>query len=198
MIRINLLPPGLEAPSAPINPAFPMGIALAVPVIGFSLFHTLSLKPRHARLQAKIAEKKSDLDKLQAIIRQVQDLESAKAQLNSRKTVIQSLEVERLRYPRFMEDCVRLLPGNVWITNMTAIQQPSGGAMSITLNVSALDNYAVADLIANLENSQVFTDIELDPITASANAQTGGQTMTFTVRALYNKTETMPDAPKKS
>lgn len=70
--------------------------------------------------------------------------------------------------------------------------------MSIAADVIALDNYAIADLISNMENSQAFTEVDLGAISASANTQTGGQSMSFRVTATYKKVEGIPDASKKS
>ena len=46
--------------------------------------------------------------------------------------------------------------------------------MTVTMQVSALDNYALADLISNLESSQIFTDTELGSRSPSATLPTGG------------------------
>lgn len=197
MIRVNLLPDDLEIQQAPINPALPLAACAIVPFLLIVPLH-LKMKSTDKSLQEDITAKRQKLNSLQSIIKQVQELESAKTQLSNRKGVIKQLEDERLRYPQFMDDFVKLLPGNLWLTSLSTIQQPSGNIMNVTMDVVALDNYAIADLISNFENSQTFTDVDLGPITASANSQTGGQSMTFRVSATYKRVEPIPDASKKS
>ena len=64
------------------------------------------------------------------------------------------------------------------------------------MDIVALDSYAIADLIANLETSQIFSDVDLGSISV---AQTpAGQTMTFRVTTNYRKAARVSDATKKS
>ena len=197
MIRINLLPAELEGGSPTlINPAIPMGAAAILPLIFLVPFH-LSQVAQRRHLQTEAASLKSELDRYQPIIAQVEALEAAKVQLTNRKTVIQQLESERLRYPQFMDDFVKLLPGNLWLSNLTTVTQPGGNNIQVAMDVTALDNYAIADLISNLETSQIFTDTDLGPLSASQQAG-GGQTITFHVNTTYRKMNPVPDATKKS
>jgi len=92
---------------------------------------------------------------------------------------------------------MKLLPGNLWLTNLTTITQPNSDILTVGMDVIALDNYAIADLIANLETSQIFTDVDLGSIAAS-QTQAGGQSMTFHVTTTYRKLNPIPDATKKS
>ncbi len=197
MIRINLLPADFAVPQSPINPTLPLGVCALLPILVAIPLH-LKMQSTQKQLKTEISEKQQKLDSLQAIIRQVQELENARTQLNNRKGVIKQLEDERLRYPRFLDDFVKLIPGNLWLTGISTVQQPQGAALNVSMDVTALDNYAVADLISNLENSQVFTDVDMGPLSASANSTTGGQTISFRVTATYKKLENVSDATKKS
>src|SRR5438477_8440893 len=98
MIRINLLPAELESAPSQINPALPLSAAVILPVLILIPIH-LSHMATRKRLQTEAASLKSELERYQPIIAQVEALEAAKAQLTQRKTVIQQLESERLRYP---------------------------------------------------------------------------------------------------
>lgn len=195
MIRINLLPAELEAAPSQVNPAIPLGAAALIPALILIPTH-VSQMATHKKLQTEAASLKSELERYQPIIAQVEALEAAKTQLTQRKSVIQQLENERLRYPQFMDDFVKLLPGNLWLTNLTTVLQPNSTAMTVNMDVIALDNYAIADLISNLETSQIFTDVDLGSIAASQSAT--GQTMSFHVTAIYRKTAPVSDAIKKS
>ena len=195
MIRINLLPAELEAaPSSRINPAIPLSASIIIPALILIPMHLNQMATRK-RLQTESASLKSELERYQPIIAQVEALEAAKVQLTQRKSVIQQLESERLRYPQFLDDFLKLIPNNLWLTSLVTTSQTSN-TMSIAMDVMALDNYAIADLIANLETSQIFSDVDLGAISASQSPT--GQTMSFHVLASYKKTDTIPNAPKKS
>lgn len=193
MIRVNLLPPELDSAPSEFNPAIPLGITGAV-VAGILFFSYGREVSKRDKQKNEISVINSEIKQLEPIIAQVDQLESAKAQLSQKKGVIQSIESERLRYPQFMDDLVRLLPANVWLTNLVTV--PVGNNFTVTLQVSALDNYALADLVANLESSQIFTDTELGAVTVSQNA-TGGQALNFQVTTSYRKAAGN-DAIKKS
>lgn len=195
MIRVNLLPAEMESAPSQINPAIPLSAAAIIPTLILAPIYLSQMATRQ-HLHSEVTSLKSELDRYQPIIAQVGALEQAKLQLTQRKSVIQELESERLRYPQFMDDFVKLLPGNLWLTNLSTVPQPNGNAMTINMDVTALDNYAIADLISNLETSQIFTDVDLGAITASQS--TNGQSMTFHVTTTYRKVGALPDATKKS
>ena len=165
MIRINLLPPDLYAHESKFNPMFiVVGAPLVLALVLIPLtFHQYSVRNRQ---RSEIKSIQSELDRYAPIIAQIESLEKGKQQLVQRKNLIQQLESERLRYPQFMDDFLKLLPGNVWLTNLTPTQ-PNEGTILLQMDVVALDNYAIADFIANLETSQLFTDIELGAIAAA-------------------------------
>ena len=196
MIRINLLPVEYEAaPSARINPALPLSASVIIPALILIPIHLNQMATRK-RLQTESASLRSELDRYQPIIAQVEALEAAKVQLTQRKSVIQTLESERLRYPEFLDDFLKLIPSNLWLTSLTTASSASNNAMTVALDVVALDNYAIADLIANLETSQIFSDVDLGTITASQTPT--GQTMSFHISSNYKRAETPPNANKKS
>jgi len=196
MIRINLLPPEIEVAGAPQgNPAHVIG-GVAI-VLAMVLLPTSWVQhSRRNHLQAEITSIQSQLDRYKPIIAQVEALEQAKAQLQTRKTLIQQLENERLRYPYFMEDLLKLLPNNIWLTNLSTTLAPDGSTMGVTMDIQALDPYAVADLVSNLETSQIFTDVDLGTIQMSQTAN--GQSISCHVNTSYRKAVINPNASKKS
>jgi Tfp pilus assembly protein PilN len=194
MIRINLLPTELEAAPAHINPTVPLSAAVLIPVMILTPVHMSQMATRK-KVQTETASLNNQLESYRPIIAQVEALETAKVQLTQRKTVIQQLESERLRYPQFLEDFLKLLPGNLWLTNLTTIGKPNDNSLGVSMDVMALDNYAIADLIANFETSQVFSEVDLGAISISQTPV--GQTMSFHVMTTYRKAAMAPDANKK-
>jgi len=194
MIRINLLPPELEAAPSHINPAVPLSIAVILPVMILTPFHMGEMASRK-KVQTETASLNNQLESYRPIIAQVEALEAAKIQLTQRKSVIQQLDSERLRYPQFLDDFLKLLPGNLWLTSLTTIGKPNDNSLGINMDVMALDNYAIADLIANLETSQVFSEVDLGAISVGQSQM--GQTMSFHVMTTYRKAAMATDANKK-
>ena len=140
MIRINLLPAELESAPMPINPAVPIATAAILPLLIIIPIHLGQIAQRK-HLDTEVASLKNELDRYQPIIAQVEALEGAKAQLTNRKNVIQQLETERLRYPQFMDDFVKLLPGNLWLSNLTTVTPANTNTLTVSMEVTALDNY---------------------------------------------------------
>ncbi len=197
MIRINLLPAGMEATPTRINPAIPVSIAVIVPAILLIPFHVQKMAAQK-KLQTEVVSLKNQLDTYTPIIRQVEALESQKVQLTQRKGVIEQLERERLRYPQFFDDFVKLIPNNVWLTNLVTSILPTNNSLSVNMDVTALDSYAIADLISNLEASQIFTEVDLVGAISTTQAAGGGSLLNFKVSTNYKKADTPADANKKS
>ena len=188
MIRINLLPLDVQAVEHKFNPNLVIG-----GVAGFLLVFLLPISwvqySRRAHLKEEIISINNELERYKPIVAQVEILEQAKFQLQQRKQIIQQLENERLRYPYFMEDFLKLIPGNVWLTNLTTTLPADLASMTVSLDIIALDHYAVADLISNLETSQIFSEVEIGPIVLTAQ-QPAGQNITVHVGTTYRKAAT--------
>ncbi len=196
MIRINLLPAGLEAAPSRVNPAIPISVPVILLAMLLVPFHIKKMADRK-KLQSEVSSIKNELETYAPIIKQVEALEGAKAQLTQKKSIIQQLESERLRYPQFFDDFVKLIPNNVWMTNVITTHQGNTNTLMVNMDVAALDSYAIADLVSNLEASQLFSEVDLGAI-AISQSQTGTQTMTFRITTNYKKAEQPTDAAKKS
>ena len=197
MIRVNLLPPDNQGVSEiKFNPSYAEAGVAGVLIVSLLPFSWVQIS-RRKHLQDDIALVQNDLERYKPIVAEVEQLEQAKSQLDQRKSIIQKLESERLRYPFFMEDFLKLVPNNVWLTSLTTALPPDGNSMTVGMDVIALDHYAVADMVSNLETSQIFSDIDVGPITLIPSAQS--QTITFHINSIYRKAAlNIPNAIKKS
>jgi Tfp pilus assembly protein PilN len=185
MIRINLLPPEVRSSERKIDPRLYVA-GTGIVLIGFLIPFSLIQVSRRSKLRSEKENLSSELKRYEPIVAQVEALEAAKAQLQQRKGIIQQLENERLRYPYFMEDFLKLLPSNVWLTSLTTTMPTDGSTIAVSMDVTALDHYAVADLVSNLETSQIFTEVDMGTLTLAAGS-TGGQTITFHLNTTYRK-----------
>ena len=195
MIRINLLPPEVRTTELKVNPKH-VAAGVAVLLGTVILPHWLVQTSRRNRLREEVASIQNELERYKPIVAQVEALEKAKSELEQRKSIIQKLETERLRYPFFMEDFLKLLPGNVWITGLSTTLPQDGASLSVSLDVVALDHYAVADIVSNLETSQIFSDVNVGAIALSQSAS--GQSISFHIGTTYRKAALDATVPKKS
>lgn len=181
MIRINLLPPEYDAAQSKREQQVLFGGAGAI--IGFFLLIFWFAKTREAAaLQHKISEAQADLSKFQAIVSQIEKIEADKRVLSAKRDLIRNLNRSRLIYPVLFEDLLPIIPADVWINNIQ-IADRGGSPMRITMNSSALSNFAVATWLTNLQQSTHFTGIDLSAISYS-NTETS-QTLSFTLTCTY-------------
>src|SRR5262249_50595978 len=158
--------PDTQASEFKFNPAYAVG-GVAGFLIIFLLPIYLAQVSKRKHIREEVSSVQSELEHYKPIVAQVEMLEQAKAQLEQRKNIIQQLENERLRYPYFMEDFIKLVPNNVWLTNLATTLPPDNSSITVGMDVIALDHYAVADMVSNLETSQIFSDVEVGAITLS-------------------------------
>ena len=183
MIRINLLPPEYEAAQAKKEQQIYFGGAGAIALVilaGFWMFEA----GRAAALQTKILNAQAELSRYQAIVSQIERIESDKKKLSAKRDVITSLNMSRLAYPVFFEDFLPLVPGDAWLTNLVLLDQ-GGGNMKVTMNASALSNFALATWLTNLQQSKDFTNVDLSPISYAQKETVGGQVLSFTLTCNY-------------
>jgi Tfp pilus assembly protein PilN len=195
MIRINLLPAEIAVSERNFEPKHVVGVwAMALLIILIPFYGVQYSRRKH--LRSDIEEIQRKLKALEPVVAQVEALEATKAQLQQRKSIIQQLESERLRYPYFIDDFLKLMPSNVWLTNLATTLPGDPSTITVGMDVVALDHYAVADMISNLETSQIFFDVELGPIQLTQSAT--GQSITFHLNTTYRKAGGDPNAVKKS
>jgi len=183
VIRINLLPPEYEAAQAKKEQQIYFGGvgALALVILaGFWLFEA----GRASALETKILNAQAELSKYQAIVSQIEKIESDKSKLAAKRDVIKNLNMSRLAYPVFFEDLLPIVPGDAWITNLVILEQ-GGGNMKVTMNASALSNFALATWLTNLQQSKHFTGVDLSPIAYAQREGVGGQVLSFTLTCNY-------------
>src|SRR5207302_8127536 len=101
MIRINLLPLDVQATERKIDSNLIIGVVAGGLVVLLIPF-TWAQYAARSRLRTDLTAVQAELDHYRPIVAQVEALEAAKSALQQRKTIIQSLESERLRYPFFM------------------------------------------------------------------------------------------------
>ncbi len=152
-------------------------------VVCFLLLFWFVEARKAARLETQITEAEAELRKYQAIISQIESIETNKKQLTAKRDVIRNLNRSRLIYPVFFEDLLPIIPSDVWVTNVQINDQ--SGSMRVSMNSNALSNFALATWLTNLQQSTHFKDVELTSPISYTTADNGSQTLSFSISCAY-------------
>ena len=178
MIKVNLVPLELLGKAKQrqlILQAAAVGSIMLVILAGVSFGHWFG---KH-RLEQTLAYDEAELRRLDAIVKQVEELEKAAAAVRARLNVIEDLLLGRAYYPIFMSEFARSVPGGIKVNSMTTA---SAGASAVKLNISAVanSNEDIAAWIKTLEKNAKFSLIELGAVSNNNGAYAFGVTAVYT------------------
>jgi Tfp pilus assembly protein PilN len=165
------------------------GVLVVVVFIGIYLLRVAKI----TALKGELKTAQAELKKYDAALAKVQKIEAEKKRLETQLGVITSLIEARLDYPVMMEVITRkdFLPANARINTFSATADANG--IKFAFNVEAADNYSVADLLANLEKSPLFSEVTVSGFASAAAAGPGlSAPRTMSVTCLYT-----PERSKK-
>jgi type IV pilus assembly protein PilN len=185
MIRINLLPPEIHIAEVRKQMSALGGIAGGlVVVLLLAFWGSRALKANN--LEGELKKANEELAKYQAIVDKVNQLEQTRNQLKARRDVIQTLLKGRLLFPKFFEDFMRLLPDEIWISNLSSSPDPKqAGAMTVSVSAQSTSNFAIADWLTNLQASPYVSEVNLGTISADEAAEGRAPVLSFTLRFRY-------------
>ncbi len=181
MIKVNLVPPELLARARQrqlIMQASAGGSVMVVVLAIASVIHWAGL----FRLQNEYRYDQASLNKLKAVVSQVEDLEKSAAAVHARLDVIVSLVKGRAFYPLFMSEFAKTVPGPVRVTQLTTISQNSS-SIKLTINAVAQGSDDIATWMRTLQSDPNFQNVELGAVNGGG---IGGQ-YTFTISAAYSR-----------
>lgn len=155
MIRLNLLPVRqLKRQALLRQQLYMFGAIIATVSIGVGVVWIMD---RHAMAQlgAEQAELHTNLERLKPIVDEVNALERREKLLNARIETIQRLRSNQRGPVHVLDALSRNLPDQAWLETI----DESAGVYKVT--GYALTNFAVADLLWNLQRSKEFTGVDL-------------------------------------
>jgi type IV pilus assembly protein PilN len=117
-----------------------------------------------ANRQRTVSERKVEADKLEAIIKEVEEFQRRTESLQNRIDLINQLKQNQKGPVRIMDQISKDLPDLVWLDKM----QVSGGR--VTLSGRGLNPNAVANFVENIKNDPYFEEPELGNITEATAA----------------------------
>ncbi|MDW7709596.1 MAG: PilN domain-containing protein [Deferrisomatales bacterium] len=175
MIRINLLPVRAEKKRESLRRQLLLGVGLVVLLCaGIAMVHVM-LRSDIADLHVRIAERRAEITRLQAIIGEVREFRKKKRELEEKIEIIAQLE-ERQRGPvRVLDALARVIPKEIWIEKL----RDTGGALF--LEGYAVDNQTIARFMTSLEDNPWFRGVRLD---VTKQVTKGGVSLqSFSIRA---------------
>ncbi len=156
MLRINLLPIRQLKKRAKARNQI-IGFAMVFCAVLLALgFVGLMQVGRIETVQAAIAELQQEENRLAPIIREVDELERQKAELQNKIDIIKKLRRESSLTVHVLDEVARKVDNNrMWLTSLT--QQ----AASLQLQGVALDNETIAQFMETLKESEYVNSVSL-------------------------------------
>ncbi len=160
MIKINLLTEA-RADKVARAPLISMGstglnnyiiIGLLIVAAAFVGVQYWSLSSTLAGINRDLQENQREYERLKPIIAEVEAFKKKNAELKHKIDVIEQLKTNQFGPVRIMDEVSKALPDLLWLTNL----ELEGN--NINLRGQALDENAVANLIANLAASPFFSE----------------------------------------
>ena len=187
MIRINLL--ASERTQAKKKLTFQTGQKLT---IGCSLILVLaglfigwrywSLTRQSTEVDREIAAAQLETQRLSSIIKQVQDFEQRKAQLQQRVTLIEQLRRDQTGPVHMLDQISRSLPPMLWMTQVRQV------GSDVLLDGLSTTQTGVSDFVSNLEMSGYFKrSIDIVGTVTQPLPQPPGELVKFTLRAQFQR-----------
>ena len=156
MIRINLLPFRAARKKENIRrqvSIFLLSLAFMLIVL---FYYNWSLGSKIDGLNAKINKTKTELKKYNKINKEIATIKRKLSNLKKKMAVMDTLEANRFEPTRLLDVMTQVIvPRRMWFTSL----QSKG--KTVKINGIALDNKTVADFMVRLENSGLFSEVDL-------------------------------------
>ncbi len=156
MIKINLLPFRAARKKENIRrqvSIFLLSLAFLLIVL---FYYNWSLGSKIDGLNAKIKETQTELKKYNKINQEIASIKKKLSNLKKKMAVMDTLEANRFEPTRLLDVMTEVIvPKRMWFTSMESKDQ------SININGIALDNKTVADFMVRLEESGLFSEVDL-------------------------------------
>jgi len=155
MVKINLLPikEDIKRKIIILHGAV-LVVCLAVVIVGLVIFQSITIHERN-KLQANMQTTKDEILKLSVIATQIDTFKKDKLDLDKKLAIIKELEKKKYGPIQFLDEISLLIPEKAWVLSLTNTGD------SLVLDGAAVDNETIADFLKRLQNSPLFTNVEL-------------------------------------
>ncbi len=181
MIRINLLPVRAEKKKETLRQQgfLAAGILLALGA-AISGVH-LTLGSQISDFERRIADRKAEIVRLQAVIGEVKQFKDKKRELEEKISVISGLEQRQRGPAQVLYELAKLVPEKLWIESW----KDAGGAVS--LDGVAIDNQTIAQFMTRMQTSPWFSGVRLE-VTRQVT-RGGADLKSFSIKATVTYTK---------
>ena len=161
MIRINLLPFRAARKKENIRRQVSIFLLSLVFLLILLFYHNWNLGHKIDALNARIKQTNSELKKYEAINKEIQAIKKKLSNLNQKMAVMDTLEANRFEPTRLMDAMTQIIvPKRMWFTRLDSKDK------RVSIRGIALDNKTVADFMVRLEQSGLFSDVDLKTLKA--------------------------------
>jgi type IV pilus assembly protein PilN len=197
MIRVNLIGADRRAVAAKPSRGLQAGqkvtlagsliLLLAVALVGWRYW---AVGQEAERIERDITAAHAEEQRLGEIIKQVQDFEARRGQLQQRVALIEDLRKGQTAPVHMLDQVSRALPEMMWLTKLTQ------SGYDITIEGRCLSLTALSDFVGNLEGSRYFAR-PVEIVNSQVNSGQGDapDLITFTVKGTFQMAGMPPPPP---
>jgi type IV pilus assembly protein PilN len=156
MIRINLLPFRTERKKENVRRQVSLFLLSLILVLVVLVYYNFSLSSKVGKLNKKISATTNELQRYNEINKEIAKIKQNLETLRKKMAVIERLESDRHAPVRLMDTMTQaLVAKRMWFTKMDVKDT------SVNITGIALDNKTVADFMVRLQNSGLFSSVNL-------------------------------------
>ncbi len=162
MIRINLLPFRAARQKENIRRQVSIFLLSLAFLLIILFYYNWSLGNKIDGLNANIKHTKSELNKYDKINKEIAEIKKKLSNLKKKMAVMETLEANRFEPTRLLDTMTQaIVPKRMWFTRLESKDK------SVKINGIALDNKTVADFMVRLEQTGLFSAVNLNTLKQS-------------------------------
>ncbi len=186
MIKINLLPKELQDKGKGQDWLIVAYASLALMTFASAGIYFNMLRTYKTDVTRK-DKWSSQLSSIKAKVAQVEQLDGQKSVLNAKKNTVLQLFQGRLLYPKFLQAFYETLPSEIWVKDVTLMEDQNTKNISIIAIAGSMSTDAIADWLQSLESKpERFSSVTLSSIEARPSAgQNKQMTYDFSMSFTY-------------
>ncbi len=156
MIRINLLPYLAARKKENIRKQISVFTGLVILVLAALFYHYTFTQDKIDTMESKVASVKKEIKRYKKKAERVNTIKEKLETVDKKYDIIVSLRDKRRKPLILLDSMTRLIvPERMWLEEMAADNR------NVRLRGTAFDNKTVADFMTNLENSDLFGEVDL-------------------------------------
>ncbi|MCA9753018.1 MAG: PilN domain-containing protein [bacterium] len=165
MIRINLLPQDARKSRRGGGGGFTLDKTKVVPLVVLALVLTActsTLMIQGARVSSaerEVAAARAETEQYKKTIALIDDMVRKEQELNRRLALVDTLDKDRFKTVRVMDEVARRVPRYMWLTSLKNVTPDR-----VAIDGYAFSNLVVSDLMSSLEKSEMFREVELSGV----------------------------------